>query len=221
MNAIGAIEDAIKSRFNTAQAAGALGYHPDLRTYAGEFSADIGRAVQRWPTLLIVYAGASLTKEARATFAMRHSFGVICMARSLRNEEEGRRGDGAEPGSYQLIDDTLALISGLVVFGEDKRPICTPLIPRAVRPLLNDRPDAQLLSIYAVDFDTELSHEMLPPTAELGDFNILHTNWDVPLFGNVSTELPADETADATDHTIINPAAPEAPPEEETEDEDD
>lgn len=213
MTSIGAIEDAIISRFTAAIEASALGYVPAISTYAGEFTQDIGRAIVVWPSFLVLYTGASLTKEARATFGMRHTFGVVCIARSLRNEAESRRGAAGEPGSYQLVDDVLALVSGLVVNDESGKPMCTPLVPRGVRPLLNDRPDGQLLSIYAVDFDTELTHATLPATGDVGDFNVLHTNWDVPVHGNVSRPLPADDTADATDHLVINP------PQEENENE--
>ncbi|TXH32521.1 MAG: hypothetical protein E6Q98_24665 [Rhodospirillaceae bacterium] len=37
----------------------------------------------------------------------------------------------------------------------------------------------------------------------LGDFKIFHANWDIPVFGNVLPPLPADDTADATDHVIM------------------
>ena len=39
--------------------------------------------------------------------------------------------------------------------------------------------------------------------ANLGDFRTLHANWDIPPHGNVLMPLPADATADATDHVLI------------------
>lgn len=35
------------------------------------------------------------------------------------------------------------------------------------------------------------------------DFSIFHANWDVPPIGNVLRDIPADNTADATDHTFL------------------
>jgi hypothetical protein len=39
-----------------------------------------------------------------------------------------------------------------------------------------------------------------PLDAGVGNFAKWHTNWDIPTFGNVGTTLPADDTADATNH---------------------
>ncbi len=33
-----------------------------------------------------------------------------------------------------------------------------------------------------------------------GIFETFHANWDIPEFGNVATDLPSDDSADATDH---------------------
>lgn len=41
------------------------------------------------------------------------------------------------------------------------------------------------------------------PEDGVGDFRVFHANWDVPPHGNVLMPLPADDTADATDHVII------------------
>lgn len=41
------------------------------------------------------------------------------------------------------------------------------------------------------------------PGDDVGDFRTFHANWDVPPHGNVLMPLPADDTADATDHVTI------------------
>ena len=38
---------------------------------------------------------------------------------------------------------------------------------------------------------------------DVGDFRTQHANWDIPPHGNVLAPLPADATADATDHIMI------------------
>jgi len=43
---------------------------------------------------------------------------------------------------------------------------------------------------------------------EIGDFRTFHANWDIPPHGNVLAPLPADATADATDHVTIPGGAP-------------
>lgn len=40
-------------------------------------------------------------------------------------------------------------------------------------------------------------------TDRVGDFRTFHANWDIPPHGNVLAPLPADATADATDHVAI------------------
>ena len=41
------------------------------------------------------------------------------------------------------------------------------------------------------------------PTDNVGRFRTLHANWDIPPHGNVQPPLPADASADATDHVVI------------------
>lgn len=44
------------------------------------------------------------------------------------------------------------------------------------------------------------------PADALGNFETFHANWDVPTHGNVEPPLPADATADATDHVKMETA---------------
>lgn len=50
-----------------------------------------------------------------------------------------------------------------------------------------------------LEYDTPAEDQV--PT--IGDFRTLHANWDIPPHGNVLAPLPADATADATDHVTI------------------
>lgn len=54
-----------------------------------------------------------------------------------------------------------------------------------------------------LDWTTSFNREQAEADPSIGDFRIFHANWDIPPIGNVVPPLPADETADATDHVII------------------
>ena len=58
---------------------------------------------------------------------------------------------------------------------------------------------------HGVRLDLTTRHYPATPDdpASLNDFATFHVNWDIPVFGNVLTPLPADETADATDHITL------------------
>lgn len=193
---IGNIENAIVERIKAASDSNALGYQiKTVKSYGGEFSAEISRAIAIFPAVLVVYVGGSVVKSSRNAAAIRHTFGVMVCAESLRNEKAARHGAPARVGSYQMVNDVIHLLIGQQFEGVEM----TPLAVRAIRSLLNDRPDQQLASIYAIDLETETSLSM-PEVTGLDDFKTFNANWDVPVHGNVSTELPADDTADATDN---------------------
>jgi hypothetical protein len=50
---------------------------------------------------------------------------------------------------------------------------------------------------------THIERDAPGPDDAVGDFRIFHANWDIPPHGNVLAPLPADDTADATDHVVI------------------
>lgn len=56
-----------------------------------------------------------------------------------------------------------------------------------------------------LDWTTRFNRSLAASEADpsIGDFRIFHLNWDIPPFGNVERTLPADESADVTDHIII------------------
>lgn len=52
----------------------------------------------------------------------------------------------------------------------------------------------------SLDLTTRHYESAIPAEEAPGLFKIFHANWDIPEFGNVQPPLPADATADATDH---------------------
>ncbi len=204
---IGQMEDAIIKRVTDAMTGEApvLAWKAPVRTFGADLAAGIEKAVRHFPAVVVTYTGATHVRGTRQTVNFRHTWNVLCCARSLRNEQEGRRGgQSVNPGSYQMAGDLAMLLHGFALRTEtaDKQ-ISDLIVVRAVRPVLNDVAGTQqLASIYSVDI--EVMADMSVISEGVTDlFALFHANWDIPVFGNVSTTLPADETADATDHVTL------------------
>jgi phage gp37-like protein len=200
---IGNLEEAIIKKIKDALVPDRLGYSATVQSFGGDFAAGIERAIKNFPAIVIVYTGATMVKESQQTYQHVHNFNIMVCAKNLRNEKTTRYGGAAgEVGSYQMVDDMLRLLSGAVLKSEEGKPLNTPLSPRGVRAVLNDNVNQQLASVYSIDFSTTLSFEAIRDSA-IDDFATFHANWDVPTHGNVSTTLPADDTADATDTVTL------------------
>lgn len=205
---IGQIEDGIIARIKWAVENSILGYHVEAMSFGTDLATGIERAVKRFPAVAAVYTGATLIKEASTSAKYRHTWNVMCCAQNLRNEKDTRRGDGARPGSYQMAEDVARLLLGFAVKSEVEEGVaaeqlCAPFTVTGIRPVLNDVVGAnQLASIYSVDVATTAAFDHLGESIT-DIFETLHANWDVPPHGNVSTTLPADDTADATDHVTL------------------
>lgn len=186
---IGVIEDAIIDRIKTAD----LGYKlKKVASYGGEFADALDRAVTAFPCILVAFAG----KTRADSHNMTTRFLIMCCAENLRNERNARRGDGTAAGSYQMVKDIETLFHrrklGLEAVDE--------ITVTNVTPLVNDKSGSRLASVYGVELSMRVADEDGVEDSSLGEFETFHANWDVPPLGNVSTDLPADETADATDH---------------------
>lgn len=198
----GAIEDKIIGRINDAMPA--LGYKlEEVKTYAGEISDGIDRAIKNFPAILVVFNGREKDR-ARSTAnnaIWTYRWMLICCATSLRNEAAARKGSDTGVGSYQIGDDMEELFHDADL-GLNYLELVKPV---AVRPLINDRVDKQLASVYGVDLEVVVHRDHTPDTEseDLGDFETFHANWDVPTHGNVGPETPDDENADATDHVTL------------------
>lgn len=191
------IENAIVARIKLASDNDVLGYKLlKVDSYGGELNEEIRHLVRRLPAVWVMFGGAEKVKNysnfSRTKWLAK--FNVICAAKSLRNEKSGRHGAVGNVGSYQIAQDCIQLLAGQVL-GLD----IDELDPVRVVALFNNRSDKDLASIYSVEFKTGLFLEHGEMADDLEDFETFHSNWDVPTHGNVSTDLPADDTADATD----------------------
>lgn len=204
---IGEIELALVKRLQEKLAPAKSGYSvKKIDTYGGELTEEIERALSSFPAILVVYTGATVVGATSQAAKVRHAFNVIICAQSLRNEKTSRHSSAGKVGSYQMIADTLAVLIGQKLKVESGDQVTnipmTALAFRGVRPLMNNRVDGQLASVYSIDLDTDVTASM-QPSDDLAPFIDFHANWDIPPIGNVQPPLPADDTADATDHVTL------------------
>lgn len=212
---IAQIELAMIAALKAAGDSGVLGYKwRTLETYPDEWDAYLKEKVN-WaaPAAWAVFAGArNVDLTGTAVLVDGAQFGLVVAAENLRNETMTRHGGPipAEPGSYQLAMDALAILSGNSL-GLNIRA----LMPRSlhlVRPF--DALKERKVSMMALTFETAFEVTPIPDVENLDDFATLHLDWDVPPFGRVDGDLdtpgvqlpaPADGpgSADASDHLSL------------------
>lgn len=208
------IETAMLARLEQAAEAGALGYTwKTLESYPEDWDAYFQAKSQlNPPGAWAVFAGIERSDDTNDGPLVTFSMGLTVAARNLRNEEATRhghlRGDGtAEVGSYQLMLDAIGLLHG-----DDLDLDMSPLTLVTVRHVNTAGLTwARNASLFAIQFRASMTLPLLPfVTGEPVDFTAFHANWDVPPFGGVDgdpgkpgVQLPADATADATDHVEL------------------
>ena len=201
------IENAILARLKAAGEADVLGYRfRTLDTYPADFDIYLKEKIKGdrpFPAAWVVFGGWRAPTDDGGLQAPA-VFMVVVAAQNLRNEQARRHGAGAaEVGSYQLMLDVAGLIHGQHLGLDIGRLELGPC--RSVRPtqIILERQ----LSLYALEFTTRMPIAVSGfPAPALDDFEPFNVNWDVPPFGGVDgddeaegVQLPADETADATD----------------------
>ncbi len=221
---IAQIELAILAALKGAEAAGVLGYKwKTSETYPEEWDTYLkDKRDWRAPGHWVVFAGADdsyVTSMGRVRVEGAR-FGLVVAAENKRSETATRHGGpgaaaAAEPGSYQLILDAIAILGGSTL-GLDINAL-EPGPIRSVRPFeaLKERN----VSMFATMFVTAFEFTSLPSGEELDDFSTLHLDWDVPAFGvgrggaidgdpdegGIQLPAPADGpgSADASDHLTL------------------
>ena len=215
---IAQIELAMLAALRAAATAGVLGYNwLTLETYPEEWDSYFKEKTDwRAPAAWVVFAGAnnSYVTGAGNVRVEGAQFGLVVAAENKRNETATRHGGpgAAEPGSYQLLLDAIAILSGSNL-GLDIDAL-DPGAIRSVRPF--DALKERNVSMFAAMFETAFEVTPLPGPDDLDDFTTLHLDWDVPAFGvgeagpidgdpgEAGVQLPAPATgpgsADASDH---------------------
>lgn len=207
---IAAIENAIIARLQLAASLDLLGYRwLTATTYPADWDLYLkDKGTLRAPGFWVVFAGGPKPEKGFGTIRQKCVFGLIVLARNERSETATRQGGpiAKEPGSYKLIEDAIALLSGQTL-GLDIDAIETGAV-RIVRP---QGALAEFKgSMLGVELTTAFEITQMPTDLASVDpvpFTILHANWDIPPFGGVDAEpgtpgiqLPDDVHADATDH---------------------
>lgn len=216
---IAQIENAILARLKAFADAGALGYTwGTLESYPVDWDEYFKEKTQwKSPAAWVSFLGWGKSDSfGTGTVRMAASFGLVVAADNKRNETAQRHGGKdavgapieAEPGSYQLLIDAVSILCNQDLSLDIDRLVVGQA--RGVRKpaALRDRN----CSMFAVQLDTFVEVAQLdePDADAQGDFETFHVNWDVPPFGNVDADpeeegvqIPADETADATDHVEV------------------
>ncbi len=201
---ITAIEQGIVNVIKTANTVpaneGGLGYRlKTVKSYGGELSGKLADVAAFFPFVLVAFSGLRKLRSLGTRTEYEVFFAVICAAKSLRNEEEQRRGGSRQPGSYQILEDCFSRLHGNML-GLD----ISPLEIVRIDPLVNERGDRDNASIYGMEVSTRVTLPgTLPPDGRPGLFATFHANWDIPVLGNVGPEIPDDANADATDHVTL------------------
>jgi phage gp37-like protein len=188
---IAAIELAILETLRAAGEDGVLGYRfAVLDSFPDEFEEYLKATHNlRTPAAWIVFLGMDRGEESEdgSGWNARCRFALVVGAQNLRNERQTRHGDGAEPGSYQLMADAIRLLSRSMLGLDLVEPVTVPgarLVSRS------DQMKRQNLSLIAIELECRAAFGLFDE--DTGAFEALHVDWDVPAFGNVAPPLPAD-----------------------------
>ncbi len=198
---IGDIEQAIIDKIDGASSSPspALGYViKDCKSYGGELEGPVTEIAKRFPAALVMFKGINSSQEVGdEVWRYNATFIVIVGSKNRRNNKAARHGAAGKVGSYQMATDILQLL-----VGSDLGLDISTLEPGRIIALINSK----TVSVYSVELSTTFDIEYQAADADLDAFELLHTDWDIPTLGNVSTDLPAGD-ADAEDN--IEPEQPE------------
>ncbi|MCF8491360.1 MAG: DUF1834 family protein [Rhodospirillum sp.] len=192
---IDTVEQAILDRLTAAAGpAGPWGYTvPTIDSYGSELEGGPETALARGaaPAIWVVFGGEE-GPDRQGFRRLRYS--IVILARNYRNERASRRGDGTNPGTYQLLKDVRGVLANDGLGGL----LARPLAHLRSRSLVSGK----AVKVYAFDVEAKIDDQARYITEALGNFAHFHVDWDVPPIGNVQPPLPAAE-ADATDDVFL------------------
>lgn len=187
---IGELEDAIVARIKAAQAAGLWPYKLlTIDTYGGQIDEST-QSTFRFPAVFVAFTRMKQKQMVgeRDRMVVVH-LTLYIAARNPRNERATRHGDMHEPGSFQIVEDLIALL-------ENQRlgmPMVQPLMHTEVETLFVARKSdgANAESILAVSFECQfIWRTALPELANVSIDDWLKT-------GQTFYLTPDDHVADA------------------------
>lgn len=196
---IGELEDAIVARIKAAQAAGLWPYKLlTVETYGGQIDEHT-QSTFRFPAVFVAFTRMKKVGELGERTRLSSVHLVLYVAtRNPRNEHSTRHGDMHEPGSFQIVEDLLALLEGQRL----GMPMHKPLMHTDIETLFVARKSdgAKAESILAVSMECQFTWSAaLPECANVSTDDWLKT-------GQTFYLKPGDDVADAT--ALIVHAAP-------------
>ncbi|MDP9057374.1 MAG: DUF1834 family protein [Pseudomonadota bacterium] len=214
---IGAVENAILARLKAASDAGALGYKlMTLESYPASWDVYLRDKVIRAPGAWVVFAGfREGSPIGHGGLRAKGHYGLVLMAENMRNETAQRHGGpvAGEPGSYQLVEDSVALLQGWDTGVDGASAVmvesCHVVSSLAIKA-------ERKISLLALELAVPLIFAASPQTGKpigadgVGDFTTFHSDWDIPPFGGIDADagtpgvqLPDDAHADAVDQITL------------------
>lgn len=221
MMPVAALEAALVQRVRAAR----LPYLRYVGSYGGELVGDWRDVVRALPAVWVAFAGGTAPQQlntAGTRYQATLTYSTIVADRSVHSEVATRQGGPASPGTYRMLSDVSALLTGSDLFaGVDY------LRPGRVRTLFAAATAQQALSVLAQDWTARCQFRLREPGqgplgAEVGDYlppggqtfpGAANTNNPAPL-SEVSTlalrywlKPPQDMTADppaAEDNLTLN-----------------
>lgn len=179
---IGAIEQAILDRLTAASAV--LGYSlRRIATYGGELQ-NLTAAVNDFPAVWTVYTGEDApVRLGPAVLKRRLKIEAIVAVKSARNEKAARHGVTGEAGSYQVVDDLIALLTDFV-------PAGIAGAGRIEAGEIRSIEQAKAMSLYGLTLFVPVTFTLTGAGTAV-DLSLIHLDWDVPGGETVAAPLPA------------------------------
>jgi len=194
---IATIEAAMLARIAGAK----LPYLRTVATYGGELDEGLTEAVRQFPAVWIAFKSmgeGQPVNTAGSVYRAPATWVAFVAARNLRNEAATRRGDKVRVGTYQMLADVRALLTG-----QDLDLEIDNLRPGRVQSMVNAKFQGQGVSVYAMEWHTRFDYRVfergtgqpttgadgqpMPPLPTLSQFGI---NYYL---------TPGDDVADAVD----------------------
>jgi phage gp37-like protein len=101
------IEDAMITRLESQ-----MSYLRTCEPLAEYLKTEISDKTLLFPAAYVCYVGGTYHNRTGGTQDREMIFAVVVMARSFRNEEAARHGQGTEKGVYDLLEDARDALSG-------------------------------------------------------------------------------------------------------------
>lgn len=129
-------------------------YLKTVDTYAGELEDALKNILPKYPCMLVAFDGGSFNGAGYPANFYDHEirFSVILIDKNLRGDKERRHGTGQSIGTYNIISDTLILISGKALGLSE----IAPIDPVSITSLLQGR----TISVYEIIFKTSIDFQV-------------------------------------------------------------